>query len=546
MTSLSFEPLRVIIIAAVLALVGIRVYYWLAHQDHLPGLEGNSSLSGRVVRSDGRPVANALVTLDGSPTRPARSSTYSVTDGRYSLQGLPAGVYDITAGFQANDLLSGSFGEVSVGFGGTLVKLGDSESLTGLDITLWPAAEISGTITLDNGRAASRCDVEAIATTPTMRNWRRGGMPFSGNAVVQTRVTDDRGRYRMSFLGPGVYLIGATCPDPLVGMGFHPAATESAAAGLVGVEAGRVYEDVNVRLGKVPTATLAGTIVSSDGRPVAAEVWLERIGPMTNRRMDLVSDGAGRFSIPNVPPGEFRLVAYSKTVAEAQWGRMMVESDGRSIPPVILRLEPGSLLTLQLIDQRRTRESSVVAKTSRRLEPADEATRQWSWRITKGHTYHAEGRDTIRELPPGRYRLSLQPPLGTTVDRLTLNGANWLDTPLEIRPGDGYNVEATLVDAGELSGRLDSTIAVQPDLLVAVFPSDPALRVPSRRMQVVHPLPDGRFYLFNLPPGDYLITVARRPDPGMWLMPSYLTLLENTAAPVHVTAGNTSISLPLR
>jgi hypothetical protein len=123
-----------------------------------------------------------------------------------------------------------------------------------------------------------------------------------------TLETNDQGRYELTNIAAGNYMVSLTCPR------HHSSACESADSApnrcsSITLVADQQRSDVNFRV--TPGATARGRVVGADGAPIArASV---RLGaPLRNTAASLMvkpafTDANGVFELVNLPAGEWRL-----------------------------------------------------------------------------------------------------------------------------------------------------------------------------------------------------------------------------------------------
>ena len=149
------------------------------------------TLSGTVVDSvTGEPIRKALVQIYSNQRRMA----FSGDDGRFQLEGVPAGSYAVSAQkpgyFGQQELLRGGEPPVEVG----------PKAISAV-VKLTPEAIISGRVTSAAGIPLEQVSLRLsyIEIREGRRRW-----DFKGTAL-----TDEDGRYRFANLRPGSYYLSA-------------------------------------------------------------------------------------------------------------------------------------------------------------------------------------------------------------------------------------------------------------------------------------------------------------------------------------------------
>ena len=160
---------------------------------------------------DGRPVANAQVTLGGAVAVRSPVEVLTDTEGRFVFMDLPRGTYTIIA--TKPGYADGAHGRRRPMGLGQALTLADAERIGDLKIPIWKHAVITGRITDESGEPL--VGVGARVLQRTIVAGKRKLMPGA-----EAR-TDDRGVYRIASLTPGDYVVvvpatQATAPVSIV------------------------------------------------------------------------------------------------------------------------------------------------------------------------------------------------------------------------------------------------------------------------------------------------------------------------------------------
>ncbi|HEY0706990.1 MAG TPA: carboxypeptidase regulatory-like domain-containing protein, partial [Polyangia bacterium] len=255
-------------------------------------LKESGSISGTVRYDDGRPASGARI--DGQRMGPGSGRWSDVTraDGTYRLSMVSAGEVHVSASVTGSSMWGGRERPDY-----KRVTLADNEHKTGLDLVVPGALTISGIVTGAGGAPVFGAEVTASV--------ERDGRTFRG--MVDARAfSDTDGKFTLDRVGAGRYTLWAAHA------GFGDLETKGIAGGA---------SDVKLQL--APEATLAGVVVTSDGRPVSDYTAIlfpgapanetpaakrERIsGSLYDKPVDNVRDPAGRFSFTRVSAGSHEL-----------------------------------------------------------------------------------------------------------------------------------------------------------------------------------------------------------------------------------------------
>jgi hypothetical protein len=129
----------------------------------------------------------------------------------------------------------------------------------------------------------------------------------------------------------------------------------------------------------------------------------------------------------------------------------------------------------------------------------------------------AQGRFTLTNVVPGKYRLDAQIGANWTLKSAVINGRDTLDFPADVGPNDkaGDAVLTFTDQTQEVTGTLqDAAGRPAPDFTIVVFPADKAFWSATRRIRTSRPGTDGRFVVRGLPAGEYRIAALVDLAPG--------------------------------
>ena len=156
--------------------------------------QATASVSGLIVDAQaGSPLRRAVVTAVG-PGTPSTHSVITDDEGRFTIDGLPAGRYRIVASKAA--YLRSEYGATRPARPGTTVVLAAGAG-PALRIVMTRGGVLAGTVRDDTGQPAANVPVYALSA-------RDPGSIFPNADQISTQ-TDDRGAYRLYGLGPGAY-----------------------------------------------------------------------------------------------------------------------------------------------------------------------------------------------------------------------------------------------------------------------------------------------------------------------------------------------------
>lgn len=313
------------------------------------------SVTGRVVCADTQrparfaqvmlvPAANSANDFERGRTATGRTDL----DGRFSISNVPPGDYFATAemtGYideapairtavsQGGDALNAiaSVPRVQVTAGGGTVQLSLQRGATLSGAVQWDDGSPAAGVSVSAQTAASTGSASAQLTSGFLR---QGPFPGFGN-VAQT---DDRGRFRLTGLQPGSYVLRATVLSPIPsesggggpGRGqrltnlnvYAPNKLRKTDAAVLTLTAGEERPDVNVVLALSGMHTVTGQVSSPGATVRSGSVLLtDQTDSTLSRRGFINADGS--FTIAYVPAGTYML----RVTASAQ-----AQNEGRGGP----------------------------------------------------------------------------------------------------------------------------------------------------------------------------------------------------------------------
>ena len=301
-----------------------------------------ATVSGRVVdRETGQPLGRVMVTLISVVWRDQAMSSSAMTaqtgiaaivddsslrqneprfavtaaDGRFEFKQVLPGAY--TVSFQASmsrgTHLDQSFGEsgprdpLKPGRRVPPIELRDGETRDNVDIALWRAFAVEGRVVDDAGEPIANADVN-------VSQWEGPSTMSMG----RSRLTDDRGMFRIFGLRPGQYRIcadgGMHCGpseetrDKLIRT-CYPSAIKDADAQPVVVSSAEVGP-IEIRLQRNRTFRITGMAIDSSGAPIAdPSVNLVSVTPTggSSSSSSIQTKPGGQFIASGVTPGDYAI-----------------------------------------------------------------------------------------------------------------------------------------------------------------------------------------------------------------------------------------------
>ncbi len=271
-----------------------------AHQARRDGV-----ITVRVVNDTGQSIAGAPIIVEKV--------------GDKGMGGLQIGITDDEGEFKTCGLDPGSY-TISTIVPGYVVALTDSERNhhhpgENVTINLVKGGVITGRVTDAYGEPMVGVGAKAVKVRDL-----EGGQKYAGDRVDwNTRLTDDRGVYRLYGLAPGVYVVGASRDQSALYGGFysgrevmtwHPSSPRATAKEIV-VRSGEQVTGADIRHREERGHTISGIIISEIASG-GADIMLVSVAGRQLIGMTSVYVTKG-FEMFGVPDGEYEMIA-SRTI----------------------------------------------------------------------------------------------------------------------------------------------------------------------------------------------------------------------------------------
>ena len=579
---------------------------------------GTAVVFGQVTEAEStRPVAGAIVTLSIPGAQPLR--VMADGQGRFGFRDLPKGRFNLVS--TRPGWSDGAYGRTRPGGTALGITLAEGEKVSGVVVPMWRFASITGAVVDEQGEPIVNASVRVLKRQ--LANGRVRLTPQSQDA------TDDRGIYRIGMLEPGEYVVaipmsqGAGLELPMmsdvaremvvararveaaaaggmmffnadgsspVGMTedgrplayptvFYPNAAGAAKAQILTVASGEERSGIDFAMKAVPTVKLSGIVNGPDGPvtnlqlslvPSEADEFVTGIETLTG-----FSDGQGRFTISNVPPGQYTLravraprptgimeervvgggnatfVMRSEVTSSAApvsttptlWAEMTVAVGTKDIADLPVGLRPGIKMSGMVHFNGATERPTAQALGSLSivLTPADVRP---GVQPARGRT-ESTGTFATSGVPPGKYLVSVQGGFQNwTFQSAMVNGRDASIYPVDIESNDLSGVMINFTDRpSEVSGQVSSDTGSPDALSVLVFPADqtswtgPGAGSP-RRFLSARADKDGKYRVPNVPAGEYLAVAVPDKQIADWQRPKFLESLMPSASRFRVQDGD--------
>ena len=539
---------------------------------------GTGTISGTVVTDEvaPRPVRHAIVTLNARDPFVGRTA---ITDdeGRFAFANLPQGRYSLSA--QKLGWVTGAFGAKAVGRPGRTLPLATGERAKAT-IRMARGAVITGTVLDSFGQPIAGATVRAMKNGYSLSTGTR-----RLNPVGVSGVPDERGAYRLYGLAPGDYYISITSPtppsdggrdlhltsevdvqdalkssspptgapaagvpQPTVGLAqvFYPGTTAVPQGIPITVKAGEERSGVDFTVTYTSTTRVAGTVTSPVGEPLPAVVFL--VDPASRftgaiRVARATAGPDGRFTLPDIVPGPYVMTAHDTlpSAAPEEPRQHLGTSSDLDVPPdgvTGLTIALQEALTVSgLLKYEGASPGPALSSLRVQLFADDPGV---TTRDTGRPTTAADGRFTVSDVMPGRYRVVVNlpgPPQRWRLSAATILGQETLDSAADIRQNVTDGVITITDQLSTLTGTLASAGVLSDYTLILFSTNRTQWRALSRFVLTSRVAGDGTYAFANVPPGDYSLAAVDDVEPGDWFDPSFLQRIESTAIKVTIGEG---------
>ncbi|MGH9754532.1 MAG: carboxypeptidase regulatory-like domain-containing protein [Blastocatellia bacterium] len=495
-------------------------------QEAQPKREG--VISGRVVADDGQPMGGAQVIAAGagqSPLTIVSQMTNCDADGNFKLTGLSHGVYSLVARAP---------GYISVQDQPRKYRIGESAM-----IRMVRGGVITGRVTDEFGEPMVGVRVSAERARDSEGKPDKSAPTMS--EMHSSRMTDDRGIYRIYGLEAGAYVVGVNSASLMFGgLGqtsyetptYHPSSPRGAAIE-INLRGAEEVAGVDIRARGERGRSISGTIAGeTEGEGLISSLVVTLVGAADKRLAGITTlIGARNFSLRGVEDGEYELIAtrFSLSMDFALSAPRRVVVRGADLSGIELKLmKLGSVSGRVVIeapkaecktalDQFKLEETLIELKRDDKTPSlfASEFFPAEFGGLLGGATPDKEGGFIAKNLEAGRYRIGADLPDENWYIRAITQAAS--PKPVDIsragvalKQGEKISgIEMIIAQgAASLSGKVVPSregAAPPKRLRVHLIPADTAAADDLLRYAEAPVQGDGSFEFKHIAPGKYLL-----------------------------------------
>jgi hypothetical protein len=527
-----------------------------------------ASVEGIVLRAGtSQPVSKAVVELSGNNLSPARVMATGA-DGKFEFRGLAAGSYRLAVSREG--FLNGSYGQRGPNGTGTPLVLDAGQARKDVRLTMVATGAISGRVYDNTGEPLANVPVRAF----------KYALLDGDRTLTQVKadVTDDRGEYRLFWLPPGLYYIGAEPQGGRIGPAmivmaegaggrmiradsenprstadklgeadvpvYYPGTTDAAAAQPVEVRTGSDVGGVDFSLVRVKTHKVSGTLIDgTTGQQIVSAsvlVFPRNVSAISARRMGLTSSRG--FEIQGVPPGSYYIVStYRANAGGGSFriigGRTALDVNNADVDRVTVVLSQATdirgIVQFEGGRDAAANNTHPIVSLKNQFAGAPGLTQHWA-------QFSDNQQFVINDVVEGDYDVQvLDLPKGAYVKSIRFGSADALNASLTTDRRSNERLEITL---SMNSGTLDGTVVGRNreaigSAQVALIP-DSAHRQRSDLYFGARTDESGKFHLEGVAPGDYSLVAWEDIEEGLWRDPEFARRNESTAQRISIREGS--------
>jgi protocatechuate 3,4-dioxygenase beta subunit len=497
------------------------------------------------------------------PIPPAVPPVASDEKGKFSFRGLDPGRYRLT--FSRNGYVRQQHGQRGLSGQGTSFYLAAGQTLNDLKIRLTPTGTISGRVLNEGNQPMARVPVDLVRNS-----YNSIGQKILQN--VMSTMTDDRGEYRLAFITPGRYFLGAgtrsslssellitlrwTSPNEFAEASahlFYPGVLDINNATAIDVSMGAEIGGFDFHLGKQQKFRLRGRVVDASGSPPAnASLGITYTVSGATGGFNFGGNYKaedGTFEFKDILPGIYGIlerggaVANERNIAERPTERpgtaVQVSVINADVDGIVLAVPPVASLSGRLtVDGRNYSAIPELEKLRVRLPPPIDTPAYYAvnnFVAPTPATLDMDGGFKLDNVAPGEYRVTiLGMPPGYFIKEARYGGADVLNQPFRFDSSQRAQLEIVISpNSGQLTGVvLDEKRQPASGVQAVLIPDRGRNRAELYKTAITDEA--GRFTMTGIPTGDYKLFAWEAIEPNFWFDPDVVQRSEPRAQAVHI------------
>ena len=509
--------------------------------------------------STGQPLRKASISMNGVHSYGATSDAA----GKFSVSGIEPGQYRLNA--THTGFLNAQYNARRPDGPGTPLELARGQKMSGVEFRLTPHGVIAGRMLDEDGDPLQ--NVQIMLLRMTYARGRKQLQQYNGGN------SNDLGEYRISGIQPGKYYLCAIHRGPLgtfmvdgnysvdgappaqqedYAPTYYPGVTDVAAAVPVDMKPGQQLQGINLKLTKIHTVRVKGTVINTTAPPPVPEqlpgrgnirinvnVQLEPRNPLNPNGM---AQGAsvrpdGTFEFPSIAPGSYNLIAMTNNGNLRHAAMLPIDVGNANVEGLTLTINPGVTVSGHIrVDGEST---DPIPSFQVRLN---------SW--TPGIAFNppqpaktdAANNFSFDDVNPEHFEVNVAPLPGTLyLKSIRAGNADVLTNGLDLTGGGGASLEVVIgVNAPQITGTVQNPTTQQPAIAVTVvlIPQEKERREVSLFYRTSNTDMSGNFTITRVNPGEYKVYAWDEVEFGAWFDPDFLKPVESKGAAVSVREGS--------
>jgi hypothetical protein len=515
-------------------------------------------LRGAIVRAGMRPPASASANV----STVFRGEAIADTEGRFEIRDVPAGSYSLSA--MRTGYLPMTYGQRRPQGPGTLVDIGDAQTLEKITIAMFKGGVIAGRVFDEFGEPVAGAQVRAL-----QYRFDGGARRLTpANAPGGSASTDDLGGFRLYGLEAGQFYVSAR-PQNQFQMGpqsaieprngptttFFPDSLDPSGAQRLAVAAGKETGPILLTLVSTRLATIRGRALMSTGEPFTSAfiqaTVRDALGDISGGFQGGGVRPGGNFEIPRLAAGTYELTVRTMNNNgpndDSEVGRATVSVAGEDVNDVLITGGKPAVARGRFVSDDGTPlpfKGTSIGLGSVGASYEERFGNYSPGRVADDLTFEIRGLHGTRKLNANLFQGG--DPGGWHVKAVIWDGNDVTDTGIAFTPNRIYDsIDIVLTkSASELSGVVtDERGNPFAEVWLIAFAADETTWTwQSRFTRVARTTRDGSFRFTMLRPrSDYLLAVVPEMEQGQWQDPDFLKSIKTRATALSLADGEKKI-----